>query len=130
MSPDGVSPACSQAYTFELTAGLLINVQLADFVSVDPGVPYIPLSKYSAGSIGSQFVIINGVLHWYNTLFYLGEAIFCELNDQIYISFTSAGGPAGCVVVNLVTYSGKLIPIADASPSPGPTQHAVKPRFA
>lgn len=103
----GVTAACAQAFTFAISSGALINIGLGDFVSTDPGVAYISLSTFTSGSITTTFVITNGVLHWYNSAFYGGEAQFCELNDHIYASFTSAGGPVGCVRVNLVTYSGK-----------------------
>lgn len=108
VSSNGVSAACGQAFKFTIGSGVLINTGLGDFVSTNPGQQYISLATYTGGSITTNFVIVNGVLHWYNSAFFGGEAQFCELNNQIYAAFTSAGGPPGCSRVDLVTYSGVL----------------------
>ncbi len=99
------SSNCSDATLFRRSRG---ELQLKGRpISVDPGVAYINLMDYPDGSITTRFSVINDTLVWTSSAFYEGQAGFCEdYNGDIFISFTEAGGPSGCMPIDLRVYRG------------------------
>lgn len=99
--------SCSNARLFVRSSGALRTE--GEPLSVDPGVPYIDIANYTRGSITTRFDVVNGTLVWANSLFYGGQAGFCQMNgSSVYATFTAAGGPQDCTDVNLVVYRGTL----------------------
>lgn len=83
----------------DLTSGVGVSANLA-------AAPYVSLNDpVAGGSITTSFTIEGNVLVWSNSQFFNGRAGFCELKDVVYATFTAAGGPAGCVPVQIVVVS-------------------------
>jgi hypothetical protein len=115
ISTHDVTYSCSDAAPYYTFNGQLRDVRTGLSLSVNPGVAYINFTVADQGSISTRFDVVDDVLHWYNPQFFGGEAIFCVVGSDIFATFTSAGGPIGCVPVLLVLFRGQysksLIPV-------------------
>jgi hypothetical protein len=101
-----ITDSCSNAIVFQQSQGQLIGIHNGEPIAVDPGVPHILLSP-APGSISTDFEITHSLLDWVNSSFFNGFAGFCQLDDEIYATFTAAGGPGGadnCEAIQLMAY--------------------------
>ncbi|KAM0809416.1 putative WSC domain-containing protein [Seiridium cardinale] len=96
--------SCNDATPFNLTNGRLGSG--GQFVATNPGIAYKEFKVSPTGSISTTFTVSNGVLAWYNDVFYGGQAGFCQVpSGQIFITFGIPGTePVDCEFVFLVVY--------------------------
>lgn len=116
LSATGSTSDCGTANTYTIADGQLIFGASNLPAAVDPGLPYISLNGATSGTITRQFSVVNNDLVWTNPAFFNGQATFCTLNGGVYAVFTSAGGPAGCVTVQLAVIASSSNPYPNRTP--------------
>ncbi|KAK9418583.1 putative WSC domain-containing protein [Seiridium unicorne] len=96
--------SCNDATPFNLTNGRFGSG--GQFVATNPGIAYKEFRVSPTGSISTTFTVSNGVLAWYNDVFYGGQAGFCQVpSGQIFVTFGIPGTePVDCEFVFLVVY--------------------------
>lgn len=112
ISAGGTTGSCAAARQFAVQNGQLLDVATGTAIAAGANLQSINLNDPVAGTYSTTFALIGGVLVWTNDLFYNGAAVFCLLDGVLYASFTAAGPPAGCTVVNLVVVQGASSPTA------------------
>ncbi|KAK6084518.1 hypothetical protein SCUP234_03307 [Seiridium cupressi] len=96
--------SCNDATPFNLTNGRFGSG--GQFVATNPGIAYKEFRVSPTGSISTTFTVFNGVLAWYNDVFYGGQAGFCQVpSGQIFVTFGIPGTePVDCEFVFLIVY--------------------------
>lgn len=105
-----ITSDCTNAPVYGIRNGVLTASMnnLVYYYSTDPGVPYSPfIPSLTPGSITTSFSATNkGMLVWFNSEFYNGQAQFCSLaNGTVYAVFQQDAAPAGCLIIQLNLFS-------------------------
>ncbi|KAI1863121.1 hypothetical protein JX265_001434 [Neoarthrinium moseri] len=99
---------CSEGQRFLIADGELISEN--QFISTDPGAPFIELVPEIKRSISKTFELINSTLHWVNENNFLGgEARFCQIpSGVVYATFMGRDNqPDQCQPISIIAYKAR-----------------------
>lgn len=106
VSASGTTDSCASANLYRISDGQLTDETNGVTVAAKSDLFALTFNNPSAGTIDTEFQVVDHTLVWHNVAFYQDTAVFCELDDIIYATFNTSGPPAGCTVVDLVVVAG------------------------